>query len=248
MIFLYRKQSLRPFARRFPPTAAHFLDFLEIGEDGRVSLLPQHEEKIAIALKQYHNAKDKLLEISFVSLTGANPKCISSLRSLKVDYLFLLREIALACSSLESECLFYLSAAVSDFYLPEERMSEHKIQSRERHSGLNLDLLPVPKMLGVLTKVWAPKSFVVSFKLETQQELLHDKVLGSFSSYGQQVIIGNLLSSHKDKICLYKQAECDNPLFIQRTEEEKTSQIDIETLFISKLAEIHRSFILTKQK
>ena len=35
----------------------------------------------------------------------------------------------------------------------------------------------VPKMLGVLRRRWAPEALAVSFKLETDQALLIDKVL-----------------------------------------------------------------------
>ena len=35
----------------------------------------------------------------------------------------------------------------------------------------------VPKMLGVLRRAWAPEAFVVSFKLETDEGLLINKVL-----------------------------------------------------------------------
>ena len=34
----------------------------------------------------------------------------------------------------------------------------------------------VPKMLGVLKHVWAPEAFVVSFKLETDENILLKKV------------------------------------------------------------------------
>lgn len=53
--------------------------------------------------------------------------------------------------------------------------AEHKIQSRD--GQLTLDLEQVPKALGVLTGCWAPRAVVVSFKLETDEQLLITKVL-----------------------------------------------------------------------
>jgi phosphopantothenate-cysteine ligase len=38
------------------------------------------------------------------------------------DYLFLLRTMAEALGNLGSQIMFYLAAAVSDFYIPEESM------------------------------------------------------------------------------------------------------------------------------
>ena len=53
--------------------------------------------------------------------------------------------------------------------------AEHKIQSKGGSSGLSLTLDGVPKTLGTLRHSWAPRSFVVSFKLETDPAMLHKK-------------------------------------------------------------------------
>ena len=62
---------------------------------------------------------------------------------------------------------------------------EHKIQSRDLRSGsmsdaastgMTVKLAPVPKMLGLLRKSWAPLAYHVSFKLETDEEILAFKV------------------------------------------------------------------------
>ena len=68
--------------------------------------------------------------------------------------------------------MLYLAAAVSDFYIPKEHLSEHKIQSSD--GPLNLKLQMVPKMLGPLTCNWIPKAFIVSFKVISVN---HDKFL-----------------------------------------------------------------------
>ena len=53
--------------------------------------------------------------------------------------------------------------AVSDFYIPFNEMSEHKIQSSRE--PLVLTLKPVPKMLKPLVSDWCPNAFVISFKV-----------------------------------------------------------------------------------
>ena len=58
----------------------------------------------------------------------------------------------------------YLAAAVSDFYLPLEEMSEHKIQSRD-YKTLDLSLMPAPKKLGDIKSTWNPATFCISFKV-----------------------------------------------------------------------------------
>ncbi|KAJ9523342.1 hypothetical protein QJQ45_005381 [Haematococcus lacustris] len=85
-----------------------------------------------------------------------------------------LRSVALALAPCGAQVLFYLAAAVSDFYLPWAELAEHKIQSSE--GGLDLQLRKVPKMLGLLTRQWCPGAMVVSFKLETDTHILVAKV------------------------------------------------------------------------
>eukprot|EP00798_Chlamydomonas_sp_ICE-L_P011496 gene11496-34213_t len=85
-------------------------------------------------------------------------------------YLQYLRTLSVAMQPFGPQVMFYLAAAVSDFYIPWSELAEHKIQS----SGgpLALSLHKVPKMLGLLTQQWAPKAMVVSFKLETDPDIL----------------------------------------------------------------------------
>jgi phosphopantothenate-cysteine ligase len=59
--------------------------------------------------------------------------------------------------------MFYLAAAVSDFYVPWKSMTEHKIESGS--GPLDIRLAQVPKMLSVLRSNWAPKAFCISFKV-----------------------------------------------------------------------------------
>ena len=61
----------------------------------------------------------------------------------------------------------YLAAAVSDFYVPLEEMSEHKIQSRD-HDSLTIVLKPAPKKLGLIKSEWNPSTFCISFKVRSE--------------------------------------------------------------------------------
>jgi len=66
--------------------------------------------------------------------------------------------------------LTYLSAAVSDYYLPLKEMPEHKIQSADGKLTMTFD--PSPKKLGLIKAEWNPNTFAVSFKLETDLDIL----------------------------------------------------------------------------
>jgi len=98
--------------------------------------------------------------------------------------------------------MILLAAAVSDFYLPWATMAEHKIQSAAQGDGLHLDLEPVPKALGCVGGAWAPSSMVVSFKLETDEDLVVPKATRSLAKYGVQAVVANRLDTRYDEVKL----------------------------------------------
>ena len=106
------------------------------------------------------------------------------------EYLHLLQHITSLLSSVQSHALIYLAAAVSDFYIPEEHLAQHKIQSS---SGLTLDLHQVPKTLHLLTSTWAPQAYVVSFKLETDANILISKAQAAIANYHVHMVVANIL-------------------------------------------------------
>lgn len=116
VIFLHRQFSLQPYSRHYSHATDCFLDLLHEGPDGSVVANDEYREKMLKVLRQYNAAKSKnlLLTLPFTTIT---------------DYLFILRAIAQLMRPLGSRGLLYLAAAVSDFFVPPERMVEHKIQS-----------------------------------------------------------------------------------------------------------------------
>ena len=180
VIFLHRQFSLLPFSRHYSHSTNCFLDFLsewgrigegDEGEDGGaatpdVVVKAKYRREMLSVLRKYRKAKEQklLLLLPFTTVTS---------------YLFTLRAIAREMRCLGNEALFYLAAAVSDFFVPPDRMAEHKIQSGdvpENTSGaspggggggkkLVIDLDPVPKFLKRLVEQWAPEAMIVSFKV-----------------------------------------------------------------------------------
>ena len=161
-------------------------------------------ERAAAAAAAYAASAERLLAMPFTSVT---------------EYLTLLREASVALGAADAHAMMLLAAAVSDFYVPDEDMPEHKIQSAGSSQpeasggdagggGLRLDLKPVPKMLGAIKQGqdgaagWAPRVFSVSFKLETNQAILLAKAAGAISKYGVDVVCANLLQSYKREVTL----------------------------------------------
>ena len=81
---------------------------------------------------------------------------------------------------------------MSDFYVPENEIAEHKIQSRD-HTTLDLSLKQVPKKLGLIKSHWNPSTTLISFKLETDQNILQHKALSAISKYNVDMVIANQL-------------------------------------------------------
>ncbi|RAL12185.1 phosphopantothenate--cysteine ligase CAB2 [Aspergillus homomorphus CBS 101889] len=216
VIFLHRQFSLLPYSRHYSHSTNCFLDFMDEdesdSENGSVVVCKEYQDQMRDVLRKYKYAKrnNLLLLLPFTTIS---------------EYLFELRSLAQLMKPLGPNALFYLAAAVSDFFIPRDRMSEHKIQSSElpshltggqvddpsdiytggiepqppnRSKKLVIDLDPVPKFLHRLVDGWAPDgSMVVSFKLETDPNLLVYKAQTALQRYAHHLVIGNLLATRK---------------------------------------------------
>ncbi|KAH8651820.1 DNA/pantothenate metabolism flavoprotein [Tricladium varicosporioides] len=242
VIFLHRQFSLLPYSRHYSHATDCFLDFLHEGPDGSIVANEEYQEKMLKVLRQYNSAKQKnlLLTLPFTTIN---------------DYLFVLREIAQLMRPLGPSGLLYLAAAVSDFFVPPERMVEHKIQSTNatdsksdtassiskenpedeetfdnfdsspavpRSKRLIVDLDPVPKFLKNLVDGWAPEGMIVSFKLETDPEILVHKAQYSLDRYQHHLVIGNLLSTRKWEVVFVAPGQKDQWIRVPRHRRKKT--------------------------
>ena len=230
VIFLHRQFSLLPYSRHYSHATDCFLDFLDEGPDhgGGVNVVANdnNRENMLSLVRKYKAVKkgNLLLMLPFVTIT---------------DYLYELRAVAQLLRPLGPNGLLYLAAAVSDFFVPPDRISEHKIQSTDaadsvknssnrnsksapagtpaqqaemdeetfdnfdsspsvpRSKRLVVDLDPVPKFLKNLVDGWAPEGMIVSFKLETDPDILVHKANYSLRRYQHHLVIGNLLPTRK---------------------------------------------------
>jgi phosphopantothenate-cysteine ligase len=230
VIFLHRQFSLLPYSRHYSHNTRSFLDYME-EQDGQVVVDAQHQDEMLRVLRQYTAVKreGRLLILSYVSIT---------------EYLWNLREVAKLMRPLGPKAMFYLAAAVSDFFVPQDRMVEHKIQSNEEFLGaeggttttttkppaartegrsLIIDLEPVPKFLKQLVDGWAPEAMIVSFKLETDPSLLVKKAQYSLNKYSHHLVIGNLLMTRKWEVVFV--SEMDGEKWIRIPRDRRTKSI-----------------------
>lgn len=108
VIFLHRQHSLRPFSRHYSHSLHPFLDLLTI-EDGRIGVKEADAQALLPVLRAHKEAQrdGTLLSVEFQTVN---------------EYLWLLRAVTSEMASLGRRGMFYLAAAVSDFFLPEERI------------------------------------------------------------------------------------------------------------------------------
>ncbi|XP_063173533.1 phosphopantothenate--cysteine ligase [Candoia aspera] len=222
--FLHRARSAFPWARGLPPPGPALLDLLRV-HDGAVRVAAEALPALLPALAAYRRARE---EGAFLALEFAG----------LAEYLALLRAAARALAPLGSSAMFFLAAAVSDFYIPPSEMPEHKIQSSD--GPLQITMKMVPKMLSPLVKEWAPEAFVISFKLETDASILVEKARQALEKYHHQVVIANALDSRRTSVIVVTK-DLETPLSL--SEEEIAQGIEIEEKIVSHLESQHRAFM-----
>ncbi|XP_071444595.1 phosphopantothenate--cysteine ligase [Hetaerina americana] len=226
VIFIFRQKSLEPFARHF--MGLKFLNMLEMAEENEclsIKVKGSHVEGLRPVLEQYQEAEGsgRLLQLPFTTLS---------------DYLWLLRAASECLSSIGPRAMLYLAAAVSDFYVPTDKMPTHKMQSNEGPPSISLQL--VPKMLKPLVNIWVPNAYVVSFKLETDAELLIKKSREALNKYNHKLVIANILQTRKYKVMFVFP---NHDYEVNLNEDEIKKGIEIESKIVDDLAKKHELYI-----
>jgi len=113
---MHRQFSLQPFSRHYSHSTNPFLDLLEIDEPPEgstatpsISVIPSKRTHLLEVLKTYKSVQKAgtMLTLNFVTVN---------------DYLWLLRAVSQELSVLGKDAMYYLAAAVSDFFLPRQKM------------------------------------------------------------------------------------------------------------------------------
>lgn len=259
VIFMHRQFSQQPFLRHYSHSTNPFLDLLEVEEDEPPSnqnpgtpsdgkpRLPR------ITVNPSPEARPLLLHVLRENMRVKRQGTLHTVTFVTIDdYLFLLRDIAGILGSDAThgrDTLYYLAAAVSDFFLPRQKMSEHKIQSGK--GTLHIEMDQVPKILKPLVSEWTPGGYIVSFKLETDPALLIPKSRIALERYGHQVVIGNELHTRKYQVVFVE--PIDPASQSQATDAERFTEewikiredddVEIEKLIVEKLIARHTAWI-----
>jgi len=236
VVFLFRSGSLQPFARHLHPSSLLSALQEQATSPSPSLLLPPGPEcsRLLPVVREAREAEGRLLQIDFSSLSS---------------YLWLLRAATLALAERKEKeggskekqgedgssvrNLLYLAAAVSDFYIPNGDLPVHKIQSSEGAPSIQLQC--VPKMLVPLAQHWKGGSALVSFKLETDSNILVMKARKALDKYGHKLVIGNLLDTRKREVLLVFRDRMED---VRLSEAELEMGVEIEEKIISRLIEI----------
>ncbi|XP_068670747.1 uncharacterized protein [Montipora capricornis] len=226
VIFLHRQGSLQPFIRNFP--SHEVLDLLQLKDlpDGssQLEVNPRKVSKVTQVLKMHRQVRisGTLLMIEFNSLS---------------EYLFLLRGVAESLAPHGPNVMLYLAAAVSDFYIPSQSRPQHKVSS---DVPLQLDLVQAPKMLAPLVKEWIPHAFIISFKLETDVNIISKKARGALAKYCHQVVVSNILQTRKKTVVIITPTQ---ETAIWMSDSELEAGREIEEKIVADLKKMHQQFI-----
>lgn len=113
---MHRQFSLQPFSRHYSHSTNPFLDFLDIESDPdksrdtpKITATPSKNDDLLEVLTAYKSVQQAglLHTLTFVTVN---------------DYLWLLRAVSQELSTLGRNALYYLAAAVSDFFLPRQKL------------------------------------------------------------------------------------------------------------------------------
>lgn len=215
VVLLARKSSLLPYERHFE----RFNYFEKIG------MLMGTKKKVLSdkIAKQLH----RLHIIEFEDLE---------------EYLYLFRRVPEMIEKYYTRVVFFLIAAVSDFYVPRELRPENKIPSHS--SQLLLSMAATPKCIYALKHIWTKSIIVIAFKLETDEEVLLDQQIKSIKHNMIEVVVGNILQNRYDRLFVlgkdYITAQTEDEkskhlIKIEITDIERNDEIPIERLFVNQV-------------
>ena len=102
-------------------------------------------------------------------------------------------------------------------------------------------LAQVPKFLSRLVLNWTSGAMIISFKLETDSNILLKKARSALERYHHQLVIGNLLQTRKKEVvCVSPNGE---EQWIRLTVEEVQRGVEIESKMIPAVIKIHDEWI-----
>lgn len=210
VIFLYRDISLLPFTNRFSLN-----DFFDKKNDNNQEFQILYEKN----KKLYEKYSNNIVYIDYYDVE---------------TYLELYEYISKKVSIFGKRSIIFLAAAVSDFYIPKEKISEDKIQSNGEE--LTIKLFPIKKEINKIKTEWSPNSFLISFKLETDKDILFQKATKAIIKTKSDLIVANLLQTRYKVVYFVTPNEKIDII-------EQKGEDNIEKEIVNEIVERHELFM-----
>lgn len=148
---------------------------------------------------------------------------------------------------LERRSIIYLAAAISDFIIPEDKLSEHKIQSKdeEGHSKktIELTLYPAPKDLYKIKEGLNKHSMLITFKLETNEDILKTKSYQAINKTKCDLVVANVMDKRYDEIHLYINSSINKDIVHKPIFKREFNVDVIEEEIVKEIINLHEKFI-----
>lgn len=90
----------------------------------------------------------------------------------------------------------------------------------------------MPKILRPLVKHWVPDAFVISFKLETDENILLNKSRIALKNYGHHLVIANILNTRRFKATIVEESSHEDITM-------SAGDGDIEAIIVERVVKKH---------
>ncbi|OII72051.1 phosphopantothenoylcysteine synthetase [Cryptosporidium ubiquitum] len=237
VVFFYRKGSHLPFTVDCPSKYDILVSiknhFISSNKDNSDFLGNEQFKKVIEASKNLINYSDRIFFMEF----GSVHEYFNG-----IDY------IISHCTEFPDSFIFFLAAAVSDFYIPENLLPKNKISVS---SDASLDFENEPKTPSITLELYStpkyaqhirdklPYCFLVLFKLETEFETLFKKSDILLKKCDANAICANLLQDRRDNVIIFTPNS--------RTEIKKTSD-PIEEAIVSNIISLYKKYLVNKKR
>jgi phosphopantothenate-cysteine ligase len=191
VIYFHKTGCLLPFARHFQN--GDFVSRVDVSDDANVTM----PSDLVAALKENATYAGHLLRVPFHTVVDYQLGMKTILNTVKA--------VNETCGRDNRSTLIYLVAAVSDFYIPYNELPRDKIDSRPNDPSMTIYLSKVPKALarGLVGQVWGDGAFVTTFKLETNEARIDEKVINHINGFSNiRVVVSNLLETIRSEVCV----------------------------------------------
>ena len=184
VIFLHRRGSMQPYSVEMQSNWAAW------GESLFKNSTATKEFQRKVELYQKYNNDTSPYSKMLLKLDFETVK----------EYLGKLESVSKALGLLEDfTSITYAAAAVSDFTT---EPVEHKISS-EGVREFELKMKPVPKLLSKINQ-WNPRTYLCTFKLETDATQLESKARRAIKDYSIDLVVANELKSRRTQVVAFQ--------------------------------------------